>query len=88
MSLARKAAFTALVRYARSSSTRTPRSRPKPRASVVATDFPPSQNTQPVPVDAPQDSWVEVRDPKSNEIYYWNKSTSKIVTRTHLDINS
>lgn len=31
--------------------------------------------TQPAPVN--KDSWVTVRDPVTNGVYYWNKETSK-----------
>lgn len=83
-SASRKSVVSALVRYASSSS----RSRPKPRPSGGAPAAGVSDPNQLVPgsptsssslqdSSSSSDTWVEVRDPKSNQIYYWNRSTSE-----------
>ncbi|KAH7618392.1 hypothetical protein Ndes2526B_g07330 [Nannochloris sp. 'desiccata'] len=83
-SASRKSVVSALVRYASSSS----RSRPKPRPSGGAPAAGVSDPNQLVPgsptsssslqdSSSSSDTWVEVRDPKSNQIYYWNRSTNE-----------
>lgn len=73
-----------VVRLVRFASTKG--SRARPRASPGKIKAPPSdqQATERALVNpASKDDWVEVRDPKKNKkIYYWNRSTSELTTKS------
>jgi hypothetical protein len=85
MSARNKGVVAALVRYASTSPKTTSRSRPKPRPSGAVSGAsdqlvpgsPPLSSVQPASSVNENETWVEVKDPKSNQIYYWNKSTNE-----------
>jgi hypothetical protein len=70
-----------ILGIARFVSTKGRRSRPRPSTGESKVPSVSRQGAERALVDpaSGRDDWVEVKDPKTQGIYYWNRSTSKFI---------